>query len=97
MVIKPSSYFTVRSQKILDLIVFIIGKKTPQSKVLRVKLCPDIFVFQFNNFPIFFLVSNLIIYQYIQHLLTFSEDMCFKTYGVGLKSGIKMTKLRFTP
>ena len=73
----------------LNLIAFIIGKKNPQLKILRVKLCSDIFD---NFFP-----SNLIIYWYIQHFLTFSEDMCLKTHGVGLKSGVKITQLRFTP
>ena len=96
MGIEPSSWFTELGRNLPRKVVQGIEKRSPQSKIFRVKQC-------FNNIFLYFLHFSLssssipIIYWIIQYFHIWSQNFHLEICALGTDLEVKMIEFGFTP
>ena len=95
--IESCSCVTEIGLKILELMVFVIGKNAPRHTHLggNPTITPNFFTI-WENFLVFF-KSNLISYRNMQEFIVFGYNISLWIYGVSPDFGVKMVSFVITP
>ena len=82
MGIESCSWITKLGLKIIELMVFVIGKKVPRIPIWGVILQPHIIFFTILENFLFLFTSNPISYWNIQEFIAFGYNISLWIYGV---------------
>ena len=96
MGIEPSSWFTELGRNLPRKVVQGIEKRSPRSKIFRVKWCSNNIFLHFRHFSLSS-SSIPIIYWIIQYFHIWSQNFHLEICARGTDLGVKMIEFGFTP